>query len=43
MDDFTRIKMYYDKKWATLAQLRQYVLYNKITPEQFTEITGEIY
>ena len=43
MDDFTRIKMYYDKKWATKAQVRQYVVYGKITAAQYEEITGEVY
>lgn len=43
MSDFERIKMYYDKKWATKAQVRQYVVYGKITPEDYTLITGETY
>lgn len=43
MSDFERIKTYYDKGWASKAQVRQYVAYGKITPEQYEEITGEIY
>lgn len=43
MSDFERIKLYYQKGWASIAQLRQYVVYNKITPAQYEEITGEIY
>ncbi|MBD0381276.1 XkdX family protein [Paenibacillus sedimenti] len=43
MTDFERIKMYFDRKWANVAQIRQYVSFGKITPEQFTEITNEVY
>lgn len=43
MSDFDRIKMYYDKEWATKAQVAQYVGYNKITAEQYQQITGEAY
>lgn len=43
MTNFERIKYYYDKGWATITQLRQYVQYNVISPEEFEEITGELY
>lgn len=43
MSDFDRIKYYYDKGWATKAQVKQYVVYGKITPEQYTLITGDPY
>jgi len=41
--DFERIKMYYDKGWATKAQVARYVSFGKITPAQYLEITGDIY
>lgn len=43
MTDFERIKMYYDNGWATESQLKIYVEYNKITPDQYTEITNDPY
>lgn len=43
MTDFERIKMYYDKGWATKAQVAKYVQYGKITPEEYELITGEVY
>ena len=43
MTDFERVKMYYDKGWATKEQVAIYVKYNKITPEQYYEITREPY
>ncbi len=43
MTDFERIKMYYDKGWATRAQVGRYVGFEKITPEQYLEITGDVY
>lgn len=43
MSDYERIKLYYEKGYATKEQVRKYVTYGKITPEQYEEITGEIY
>jgi uncharacterized XkdX family phage protein len=43
MTDFERVKMYYDNGWATNQQVAKYVYYEKITPEQYEEITGEPY
>lgn len=43
MTDFDRIKMYYDKGWATKDQLKKYVTFGKITPEQYQEITEDPY
>jgi len=43
MTDFERIKMYYDKKWATKVQVGKYVSFGKITPEQYQLITGDVY
>lgn len=43
MSDFERVKMYYDKGWATKAQVARYVNFGKITPEQYEEITGDAY
>lgn len=41
--DYARIKSYYDKKWATKAQLQQYVSFGKITKDEYKLITGEDY
>lgn len=41
MTDFERIKLYYDKKWATKDQLVKYVEFGKITKEEYETITGE--
>ncbi|MBC2722353.1 XkdX family protein [Desulfosporosinus sp.] len=43
MNDFERIKMYYDKGWATKAQVARYVSFGKITSEEYTLITGDAY
>ncbi|MCO1599747.1 XkdX family protein [Desulfosporosinus nitroreducens] len=43
MTDFERIKMYYEKSWATKAQVGKYVNFGKITSEQYQEITGDTY
>ncbi|RJX40046.1 XkdX family protein [Paenibacillus pinisoli] len=43
MTDFERVKFYYEKGWAQIPDLRQYVAFNKITPEQFGIITGQDY
>lgn len=43
MTDFERIKYYYDHGWATKAQLKKYVFYEKITPAEYETITGEPY
>ncbi|RJX40856.1 XkdX family protein [Paenibacillus pinisoli] len=41
MSDFERIQFYYQKGWATDSQLRQYVTYKAITPEQYKVITDQ--
>lgn len=43
MSDYERIKYYYDKGWATKAQVKQYVQYGKITAAEYEQITGEPY
>ena len=43
MTDFERIKMYYDKGWATKVQVGKYVYFGKITPEEYTLITNQVY
>jgi len=43
MTDLERIKMYYDKGWATKAQVGRYVYFGKITTEEYLEITGDVY
>ena len=43
MTDFERIKMYYDKGWATKTQVAKYVYFGKITHEQYALITGDAY
>lgn len=42
-NDYERLKYYYEKKWAQKPQLRQYVGYGVITPEEYELITGEAY
>ncbi|USK56582.1 XkdX family protein [Cytobacillus solani] len=37
--DFTKVKMYYDYGWASPEQVAVYVKFNKITPEEYKEIT----
>jgi len=41
MSDFERIKLYYEKGWATKAQLQKYVQFEKITAEEYEMITGD--
>ncbi len=41
MTDFERIKMYYDKGWATKVQVAKYVGFNKITHAEYYLITGD--
>lgn len=43
MTEFERIKYFYDKGWATKAQVAQYVVYGVITPEEYQLITGDEY
>ena len=43
MTNYERIKMYYGKGWATKAQLKMYVSFEKITPEEYELITGDVY
>ncbi len=43
MTDFERVKMYYDKGWATKEQVGQYVGYGVITEAEYEQITGEPY
>lgn len=42
-NDFERLKYYYEKKWAKESQLRQYVSFGVISPEDFELITGSAY
>lgn len=42
-NDFERLQYYYEKGWAKNEQLKQYVKYGVITPEQYKTITGEKY
>jgi len=42
-NDFERLSYYYEKQWAKEPQLRQYVQFKVITPEQFKTITGTDY
>lgn len=43
MSNFERIKFYYDRGWASVSQVRQYVFFKVVTPEEFEIITGETY
>ncbi|SHK96672.1 XkdX family protein [Desulforamulus aeronauticus] len=43
MSDFERVKYYFEKGWATAAQVRMYVQYGVITDGEFEQITGEPY
>lgn len=40
MNDFEKLTYYYQKGWANLEQLKLYVAFKVITPEQYTLITG---
>lgn len=40
-DWYKNIKYYYEKGYWSIEQVRMAVVKNKITTEQFTEITGE--
>ncbi|GIN38375.1 XkdX family protein [Heyndrickxia oleronia] len=40
MSDFERVKLYYEKKWASVEQVGKYVEFEKITPEEYKLITG---
>lgn len=42
-DWYTNIKHYFEKGYWTLEQVKMAVVKNKITKEQFKEITGEDY
>ena len=43
MSNFERVKYYFEKGWATVAQVQTYVQYNVINGEEFEQITGEPY
>jgi len=43
MSDFERLKKYYENNWATKEQLQKYVLFNKLTSEEYEKITGDAY
>ena len=43
LTNFEKVKMYYDNGWATKEQVAIYVVYNKITPEDYELITGDVY
>ncbi len=36
MSDFERIELYYEKGWATKAQVARYVYFGKITADEYT-------
>lgn len=39
--DFERLKQYYNKKWASEAQLQLYVKFGLITADEYELITGK--
>lgn len=41
LSDFERWKQRYEKHWCTKEQLQRLVELQVLTPEQYTEITGE--
>ncbi|MDT0123866.1 XkdX family protein [Paenibacillus sp. RRE4] len=41
--DYERLQYYYEKKWAKEPQLRQYVSFGVITPDEFEQITAQKY
>ena len=43
MTDFERVTYYYEHGWATKEQVGMYVFYEKITPEEYEIITGDVY
>ncbi|MDP5274360.1 XkdX family protein [Chengkuizengella axinellae] len=43
MTNFERVKMYFEKGWATIQQVKLYVQFERITETEFLEITGEEY
>ncbi|WP_273483581.1 XkdX family protein [Desulforamulus ruminis] len=43
MTNFERVKYYFEKGWATVAQVQMYVQYSVITGQEFEQITGEPY
>jgi hypothetical protein len=43
MTDFERVKLYYDKGWATKVQIGRYVYFNVISTEEYELITGDVY
>lgn len=40
---FEKVKRFYDLGLYTAAQVAQFVEKGRLTPEQYTEITGEAY
>lgn len=43
MDWFALVKRYYDARRYTTEQVKVFVAGGKITPEQYEEITGQLY
>lgn len=43
MNWFSAAKRYYDLGFYTKDDVKKFVLYGKITPEQYKEITGDDY
>lgn len=41
--NFEWVKMGYDNKWASKEQVAVYVVYKKITPDEYELITGDVY
>lgn len=40
MSDFDKLEFYYKKKWIDEIKLKEFVKLNKITSEQYKQITG---
>lgn len=43
MSNFEKVKYYYEKGWAKVAQVKMYVQYGVITAEEYQTIVGEPY
>ena len=43
MDWFEKVNRFYSRGYYTNEDVKVFVRYNKITPEQYKEITGEEY
>lgn len=43
MSNYNRIRLYYERGWASETQMRAYVQYGIITPTEYEEIIGIAY